>query len=149
MNLRKLLFLCLLLPAGNKIAADNKPVEETIIALERAAMDRWVQGDPDGFIELSTDDVVYIDPFLEQKLEGIDKLKELYETVRGKVEIDRYEFIHPVVQAAGGCAVLTYNYISYYKEEVHKWNCTEVYRLETSGKWKIIHTHWSLVKPLK
>ena len=52
MNLRKLLFLCLLLPAGNKIAADNKPVEETIIALERAAMDRWAKGDPDGFIEL-------------------------------------------------------------------------------------------------
>ena len=40
MNLRKLLFLCLLLPVGNKIVADNKPVEETIIALERAAMDR-------------------------------------------------------------------------------------------------------------
>jgi len=62
-----------------------------------------------GFIELSTDDVVYMDHFLEQKLEGIDKLKELYETVRGKVEIDRYEFIRPVVQIAGGCAVLTYN----------------------------------------
>ena len=40
MNLRKLLFLCLLLPAGNKIAADNKPVEETIIALEKQ-LDRW------------------------------------------------------------------------------------------------------------
>lgn len=112
-------------------------------------MDRWAKGDPDGFIELSTDDVVYMDPFLEQKFEGIDQLKELYETIRGKVEIDRYEFIRPVVQAAGGCAVLTYNFISYYKEEVHKWNCTEVYRLETSAKWKIIHTHWSLVKPLK
>ena len=110
MNLRKLLFLCLLLPVGNKIVADNKPVEETIIALERAAMDRWAKGDPDGFIELSTDDVVYVDPFLEQKLEGVDKLKELYETVRGKVEIDRYEFIRPVVQVASGCAVLTYNY---------------------------------------
>ena len=96
MNLRKLLFLCLLLPVGNKIAADNKPVEETIIALERAAMDRWAKGDPDGFIELSTDDVVYVDPFLEQKLEGIDKLKELYKTVRGKVEIDRYEFIRVI-----------------------------------------------------
>lgn len=54
MNLRKLLFLCLLLPVGNKIVADNKPVEETIIALERAAMDRWAKGDPDGFIELCT-----------------------------------------------------------------------------------------------
>ncbi len=81
-------------------------------------MDRWAKGDPDGFIELSTDDVVYMDPFLEQKFEGIDQLKELYETIRGKVEIDRYEFIRPVVQAAGGCAVLTYNFISYYKEEM-------------------------------
>ena len=87
MNLRKLLFLCLLLPVGNKIVADNKPVEETIIALERAAMDRWAKGDPDGFIELSTDDVVYMDPFLEQKFEGIDQLKELTRPSEAKLKL--------------------------------------------------------------
>ncbi|MEZ5004979.1 MAG: nuclear transport factor 2 family protein [Bacteroides graminisolvens] len=31
-------------------------------------MDRWAKGDPDGFIELSTDDVVYMDPFWNKNL---------------------------------------------------------------------------------
>ena len=147
MNLRKLLFLCLHYLSENKIAADNKPVEETIIALERAAMDRWAK-------EIPMDSLSYLPmmfvhgSFLGTKLEGIDKLKELYETIRGKVEIDRYEFIRPVVQAAGGCAVLTYNFILLQgrgaQMELHG-----SLPFETSGKWKIIHTHWSLVKPLK
>lgn len=44
-------------PAG---AADFKP--ETIIALERAALDRWGKGDPKGFLETYAPDVTYFDP---------------------------------------------------------------------------------------
>ena len=41
-----------------------------IIALERRAPGRWNQGDPDGFLELTSGDVVYFDPALGRKLIG-------------------------------------------------------------------------------
>jgi len=36
-----------------------------LLALETAAVDRWGAGDPDGFLELSDDDVTYFDPWQE------------------------------------------------------------------------------------
>ena len=44
--------------------------EAAIIALERRALERWNQGDPDGFLELTSGDVVYFDPALGRKLIG-------------------------------------------------------------------------------
>lgn len=44
--------------------------EAAIIALERRAPERWNQGDPDGFLELTSGDVVYFDPALGRKLIG-------------------------------------------------------------------------------
>jgi hypothetical protein len=40
----------------------------TILGLERAALDRWGNGDPDGFLELVSTDVSYIDPFQQRPL---------------------------------------------------------------------------------
>jgi hypothetical protein len=40
--------------------------------------------------------------------------------------------------------VLTFNFASHAGSgDVHRWNCTEVYRLDAAG-WRIIQTHWSL-----
>ena len=33
-----------------------------IIEMERTALDRWGQGDPTGFLEISATDVSYFDP---------------------------------------------------------------------------------------
>ena len=51
--------------------------EAAIIALERRALERWNQGDPDGFLELTSGDVVYFDPALGRKLIGKKALGEL------------------------------------------------------------------------
>lgn len=161
MNLNKLFFLysnVLIIMCGcssNKQETfpanvpDEKKVKEIIITLEEAALKEWSRGNPDGFIGLSANDVVYIDPFFKQKMEGIEKLKEYYNSLRGKVKIDKYEIIRPVVQITSQAAILTYNFVSQMGKETHKWNCTEVYRLEPNGHWKIIHTHWSFVQPLE
>lgn len=122
-------------------------IPQTIIALERAALDRWGNGDPDGFLEISAEDVVYFDPFQERRLNGHAELKQLYDTLRGLGHIDRYELLDPRVQCTDAMAVLTFNYVSYSQETVYRWNCTEVYRREPDGRWKIIQTHWSLTKP--
>ncbi len=84
--------------------------EAAIIALERRAPERWNQGDPDGFLELTSGDVVYFDPALGRKLIGKKALGEYYGTVRGKVRIDTYRMIDPVVRLSPGAAVLAYDY---------------------------------------
>jgi hypothetical protein len=125
---------------------NGEDVSKTIIAMERKALDRWGKGDPSGFLEISAPDVVYFDPFPGRRLDGAESLTRYYESLRGKVHIDRYELINPKVQLAGDIAVLTFNYVSYAGEAESRWNCTEVYRRTADG-WRIIQTHWSL-RPL-
>ena len=121
----------------------NDDLADSIIALECAALDRWGKGDPSGFLEICATDVVYFDPNLERRIDGRDALGKYYEAIRGKVSIERYELLNPLVQPVGDAAVLTFNYVSYGgAEDEYRWNCTEVYRW--SGEdWEIIQTHWS------
>jgi ketosteroid isomerase-like protein len=122
-------------------------MEQQIIALEAAALEAWNNGNPSLYLDLYSDDFTYFDPAHERRLDGWDKIKEFYEGMRGKVKMDRFEMINPVVQKTGTMAVLTYNLHSYSGEKLWKENCTEVYRLEENNEWKIIHSHWSLTKP--
>jgi hypothetical protein len=116
--------------------------------MERAALDRWGKGDPSGFLEISDTDVVYFDPFLEKRLDGLKALTAYYDGIRGKIHIDRDQMIDPKVQVNAETAILTYNYVSHAGETEARWNCTEVYRYKT-GQWRIIQTHWSITQHLK
>ena len=134
-----------------RTANASKLAEEdtaTVLALERAALDRWGRGDPSGFLELCAPDVVYFDNTLARRLDGIAALTALYEKLRGQIQVDRYEMIRPKVQFCGEAAVLTYNYVGHAGARAHRWNCTEVYRRTPDG-WRIIQTHWSETKPAK
>lgn len=126
---------------------NNRTITETIIAMETEALEAWYNGNPSPYLELYSKDFTYFDPAHEKRLDGWDKIKELYENMRGKIKMDKFEMINPVVQQTDKMAVLTYNLHSYSKETVWKENCTEVYRLEDNNEWKIIHSHWSLTKP--
>lgn len=127
---------------------DKRTVTETIIALESAALEAWHNGNPSPYLDLYSKDFTYFDPALERRLDGWDKIEELYESMRGKVKMDQFEMINPVVQQTDTMAVLTYNLISYAGDTPWRENCTEVYRLEEDNRWKIIHSHWSLTKPM-
>jgi len=126
---------------------DMHTISETIIALETAALDAWHKGNPSPYLDLYSKDFTYFDPVQERRLDGWDKIKELYETMRGKVKMDKFQILNPVVQSTETMAVLTYNLHSYSGETLWKENCTEVYRLEPNNEWKIIHSHWSLTNP--
>ncbi len=145
--MKKLIVILLLIYSTMVTAQKKTQVEEIIIGLEQAALERWNNGDPSGFLELSAADVVYFDPSLKKRINGLDKLTAWYEPARGQIKVDRYEMIDPLVQSSDRMAVLTYNLHSYIEGQVHKWNCTEVFRLEPDGKWKIIQTHWSQTQP--
>ncbi len=128
-------------------AAEHEGFAQTIIAMEKAALDRWGRGDPSGFLEISDDDVVYFDPYRERRINGLKELKQLYESLRGTFHVDRYKMLDPKVQSEGSMAVLTFNLISYMKDASVQWNATEVYRRHKGGDWKIIQSHWSYTQP--
>jgi ketosteroid isomerase-like protein len=117
-----------------------------IVEMERAALERWGRGDPDGFIDLSAAEVSYFDPFTERRLDGIAALRSWYDQIRGKIHIDRFEIIEPRVQVAGDIAVLTYRFQSHGSEGSMHWNTSEVYQRSLAG-WKIVHTHWAFHRP--
>jgi ketosteroid isomerase-like protein len=124
----------------------DSSIAEHILQLERTALDRWGHGDPNGFLEISATDVSYFDPFTEDRLDGLPALRALYDSIRGKVKIDRSEIIEPRVQVAGDVAVLTFRFESHGSEGIVHWNTTEVYR-RTDARWRIIHTHWAFRQP--
>lgn len=118
-------------------------VTAQIIRLEEEALSRWCNGDPSGFLEISDEDVVYFDPFLERRMDGLAALTAYYESIRGQISAERFELIHPRVHILEDAAVLTFNFVSYGgNENAFRWNCTEVFR-RSNDSWKIIQTHWS------
>jgi len=119
-----------------------RDIPSTIISMECAALDRWIRGDPSGFLEICAPDVVYFDPYREKRIDGLDALTALYKEIWGQVQLDRFELLNPLVQVIGDAAVLTFNYVSYRGDSEQRWNCTEVYRRNVDH-WQIIQTHWS------
>ena len=123
-------------------------VEETagaaeIVAMESRALERWCNGDPGGFLEISADEVRYFDPFLDKRLDGKPALADYYQGLAGKIFADSFALVDPVVQLIGDAAVLTFNFVSRRgTDPENRWNCTEVYALQVEG-WRIIQTHWS------
>lgn len=135
------------MPRCTNAPSNHEDIKIAIIALEEQALELWNNGNPDGFIKLSSDDVVYFDPALKNKLEGKKALEDYYNKIRGKVKIDLYKMIKPTVQLSSEVAVLTYDYEAHRDGQVFRMHCTEVYKPDSSDQWKIIHTHWSFVLP--
>jgi uncharacterized protein (TIGR02246 family) len=133
-------------------ASSQEDPTQKIIALERGALDRWGKGDPQGFLEAYAPEVTYFDPGQEKRVDGLQAMKELLVPITGKIAIARYDMLNPQVQRHGDVAVLTYNLVNYRKQPdgsetvAARWNTTEAYR-RIDGKWKIIHSHFSYVKP--
>lgn len=131
-------------------------IPELIVSLERAALDRWITADPDGYLSLYAEDATYFDPFRERRVDGRNELNARMAPMRGMAlpfTEPRYEMLNPVVHVGGNVAVLTFNLVNYGKpsgstEEtiLARWNATQVYR-QMEDSWQIIHTHWSFTQP--
>jgi ketosteroid isomerase-like protein len=130
-------------------ADDFQPA--TIIAMERENLDRWGNGDPQGYLDRYAPEVTYFDPTLEKRIDGRDVMRKYYAPIAGKIKIDRYDMLDPKVQRHGDVAILSYNLVNYGKKDgtdsvLNRWNSTKVYAL-IEGQWKIVHDHWSYLKP--
>jgi ketosteroid isomerase-like protein len=125
---------------------------DDVIAVERAALDRWGKGDPGGFLTTYAPEITYFDPMQDHRIDGLPAMQALLAPIAGKVKIDRYEMLNPKVQRYADVAVLTYNLVSYRKlpdgaeRPASRWNSTAVFH-KVAGKWRTIHSHWSFTKP--
>jgi ketosteroid isomerase-like protein len=146
----------LLMASVSGISCSRAPDDfqpETIVALERGALDRWGNGDPQGFFDIMALDQTYFDPTTARRIDGQDALKRLFAPIAGKIKIEKAEMIDPKVQRSGDLAVLTFNLVNYGAQldggpkTTARWNSTEVFQ-RLNGSWKIVHSHWSYVKPV-
>ena len=118
-----------------------------VIAMERAALDRWGKGDPGGYLEITAPDASYFDPIQDKRIDGVDAIRAMLDPFVGKIKVDRYDMIDPRVQQYGDAALLTFNLISYRDETpISSWNSTEMYA-RVDGQWRIVHSHWSYIMP--
>jgi ketosteroid isomerase-like protein len=118
-----------------------------VIAMERAALDRWGKGDPGGYLEIMSPEMTYFDPTQDKRVDGAEALRAILEPLTGQIRVDRYDMIDPRVQQIGDAALLTFNLISYRSEvPISSWNASEIYAL-SGGRWRIVHSHWSYIKP--
>ena len=56
-------------------------IAEEIIVMEKAALMRWGNGDPAGFLEITARDVVYFDPYIPRRIDGLTALTEYYQAI--------------------------------------------------------------------
>jgi ketosteroid isomerase-like protein len=130
-------------------AQDSRP--EEIIAMERAALDRWSSGDPEGYLETYAQNVTYFDPTTERRVDGIEAMRALLMPLKGQFKLTRYEILAPDVYRRGDVAVLSYNLVTYGSQPsgepiVTRWNTTSAYA-RIDGVWRIVHSHFSLTQP--
>jgi ketosteroid isomerase-like protein len=130
-------------------------LSQEIITLERAALDRWIRLDPQGYLDLQAPEVTYFDPFTERRVDGLEAMQERAAPIRNMkppFTDPRYDMLDPKVQHHGDVAILTYNLTNYGRLSggpetvLARWNSTEVYA-RSGETWKLVHSHWSFTKP--
>lgn len=143
-----LILVCGVVLIAVRVHSVDSAQADEIVSLERTALDQWGRGNPNGFLDIYGSEVTYFDPGTEHRIDGRAAMADYYLPFTGKIKVVRYEMIGPKVQRQGEVAVLTYNLRSETiqpdnKEVTVRWNSTSVYA-RIGGKWKVIHSHWSL-----
>ncbi|MCK5781800.1 MAG: nuclear transport factor 2 family protein [Flavobacteriales bacterium] len=132
----------------NKNTPSNENVEETILNLEREALNHWSQGDPVGFLLHFADDATYFDDIAAfSRLDGLEEIKNYTKSLEGKLPAHKYDLMDTKVQVYGNAAILTLWYQATLEDGTKgtPWKATSVYNLE-DGNWKVVHANWSSVK---
>ena len=124
---------------------------KTVLMMEREALDKWDQGDPQGYLAIYASNATYFDPTLDMRIDGFEPLRKHLLPVTGQFTVARYELLNADVRVEGEMALLTYNLVNYKNEAdgresvLNRWNVTAVYQ-RSDGEWKLAHSHFSITK---
>ena len=122
--------------------------DQTILAQERRALDRWAQGEPLEYFDRWAEDITYFDDIgAHRRIDGIAAMRNYAASFEGKVPPHRYELVDPKVQVYGDIGIVTLRYEPFGTDgaPLQRWKATLVYR-RTDGEWRVVHAHWSMVK---
>jgi ketosteroid isomerase-like protein len=151
---RMLILIALLVPAiaGCQSApAERGDAAQAILEQERRALDEWAAGNPLGYLDVDAADVTYFDDIAAQsRVEGVEAMRSYFTSLKGKIPPHKYEIVNPKVQVYGDIGILTlhYNASATDGKPLARWKATSVYR-RMGSEWRVVHAHWSLVKPAR
>lgn len=120
---------------------------ESVVQLERDALDNWSAGNPGGFTLHMAEDVTYMDDIMAFNLKkGLEAVQAYMNSLDGMIGPHDYEMVDPFVQQYNSVAILTFHYEgSVNGQKGQPWKTTSVYNYR-DGVWKMVHANWSLVK---
>lgn len=130
--------------------AEERQLTAHIIGLEKAALDKWFNGDTSGYEQLwSKRSFTYFDAVVTERVDDHATIAEFLKTIEGKLFADSYDFRSPRVQIGQDMAVLTYQLFAKTTLIDMEYNCIEVYQKEEDGRWRVIHSTWSFIRPME
>ena len=123
---------------------------EHIVDLEKAALNLWFNGKTKGYYDLwSTESFSYFDGVVTKRIDSHKDIGEALKSIEGKLFAPNgFRFENPRVQLFGDTAILTYQLFAETTLIDMKYNCIEVYHKEESGEWHVVHSTWSLIRPM-
>jgi hypothetical protein len=142
--MKTMMVACVLVILSVGVSAQSDSTENVILALERRGMEGWLAGNPDPFLAMSDPKITFVHAALGTRLDGLDAVKAVYETYRGRPLFDSYRIISPKVVLAGNTAVLSYEFETHNGSLARRWFATSIYQKGDTG-WLIVHAHFSQV----
>ena len=128
---------------------DEKQMAEYIIGLEKSALEKWFNGDVSGYAGLwSKHSFTYFDAVEIKRIEQFEDMAALLKRVEGKLKAETFEVRDPRVQFGQDMAVLTYQLFAQTNLVDVDYNCIEVFQKEDDGEWYVIHSTWSIIRPM-
>ena len=109
MKTKVLIILISVMVTSLSCSKRTNEIAQTVISLEKAALEKWYKGDPSGFYEIIADDNTYFDPFLEKQLKGKENFIKIMEPIRGTIQAERFEMLNPKVEFNDNLAILSFN----------------------------------------
>lgn len=149
----RMVVLFIMLPSiifwGCNSTSTHLNAEKDVIALEHSALDKWSQGNPNRFIDISADDVTWYEftPGKQPRIDSLKAVRKYLESLEGLIPPHTYEIENPKVQLYENTAILTFHWKGASKDgtPMEKWKVTSVYHWKNS-KWQMVHAHWSPVQ---
>jgi ketosteroid isomerase-like protein len=122
--------------------------EDAILEQARCDLDRWSDGDTEGYGRSAADDVTYFhNAPAHARVDGVRAFREYLLALKGQIPPHNYKIVQPKVQVYGDVGIFTLQYHAFTPdgELLARGRGTSVYRL-AGEEWEMVHTHWSVLE---
>lgn len=127
---------------------ESQSLIDHLLGLERAALDRWSNGDPVGYAMAAADDITYFDDIgAKEGIVGVESARAYLTSLEEVLPPHRYEIVGPHVQVYGDTGILSFRYQPSTEEgePLTPWRASTVY-VRDGDEWRMVHAHWAMMK---